>query len=87
MDRYWLLTTTTYGTWLPGDDRGSVTRVREHSGPRELHNQADSPIDGAMPGLQRSAADKMHGRPVRLTEENAVALLAQWRETAGFAAG
>jgi len=21
MDRYWLLTTTTYGTWLPGDSR------------------------------------------------------------------
>ncbi len=23
----WLLTSTTYGTWLPGDPRGSVTSV------------------------------------------------------------
>lgn len=23
----WLFTSTTYGTWLPGDPRGSVTRV------------------------------------------------------------
>ena len=25
--RYWLLTSTTYGTWLPGDERGFVGRV------------------------------------------------------------
>ncbi|HYH63802.1 MAG TPA: hypothetical protein VD866_03795 [Urbifossiella sp.] len=25
----WLLTSTTYGTWLPGDRRGSVTSVRD----------------------------------------------------------
>jgi hypothetical protein len=24
IDRYWFLTWTTYGTWLPGDVRGSV---------------------------------------------------------------
>jgi hypothetical protein len=29
MDRYWLLTRTTYGTWLPGDVRGFVSRVRD----------------------------------------------------------
>src|SRR5947209_816005 len=27
MDRYWFLTWTTYGTWLPGDARGFVGRV------------------------------------------------------------
>ena len=36
MDRYWLLTWHTYGTWLPGDRRGFVGRVREGSGPREV---------------------------------------------------
>ena len=29
--RYWLLTWTTYGTWLPGDDRGFVSPVRKSS--------------------------------------------------------
>ena len=29
-DRHWLLTWTTYGTWLPGDDRGSVVDSRPH---------------------------------------------------------
>jgi REP element-mobilizing transposase RayT len=29
MDRYWLLTSTFYGNWLPGDRRGFVSRVRE----------------------------------------------------------
>ena len=27
--RAWLLSNTTYGTWLPGDRRGSVTSVRD----------------------------------------------------------
>lgn len=25
----WLLTSTFYGQWLPGDERGSVTNVRD----------------------------------------------------------
>ena len=32
MDRYWLLTWTTYGTWLPGDRRGFVSNVLDGSG-------------------------------------------------------
>jgi len=35
MDRYWLLTSTFYGNWLPGDSRGFVSRVREKR-PEEL---------------------------------------------------
>ncbi|MFO0978719.1 MAG: transposase [Planctomycetaceae bacterium] len=34
IDRYWLLTWTMYGQWLPGDPRGSVTRL-------EMPPQAD----------------------------------------------
>jgi len=26
-DRHWLLTWTTYGTWLPGDARGFVSPI------------------------------------------------------------
>ncbi len=29
MFRHWLLTSTFYGTWLPGDRRGFVGRVRD----------------------------------------------------------
>src|SRR5437763_1061534 len=29
MDRYWLLSSTFYGNWLPGDPRGFVSRVRD----------------------------------------------------------
>ncbi len=33
MDRYWPLTWTTYGTWLPGDARGfAVSNVRDGLG-------------------------------------------------------
>jgi hypothetical protein len=30
MDRYWLLTNTLYGTWLPGSERGFVGHVLDH---------------------------------------------------------
>jgi hypothetical protein len=30
MDRYWLLTNTCYGTWLPGKGSGFVGHVWEH---------------------------------------------------------
>ena len=55
MDRYWLITWTTYATWLPGDPRGSVTSVRDGRGPRREQDLPGIPYDGAMPGL-RSAA-------------------------------
>ncbi len=32
MDRHWLVTSTTYGTWTPGDDSGFVSRVRDGDG-------------------------------------------------------
>jgi hypothetical protein len=50
--RYWLLTWTTYGTWLPGDERGFVSPVRENS--YELwrsKNQRGTAYSRSMPGL------------------------------------
>jgi len=67
MDRYWLLTSTTYGTWLPGDFRGFVSNVRDvgandqgadapRSPAREVrHNVPGTPYDADLPGLERSA--------------------------------
>ena len=45
MDRYWLLTWTTYGTWLPGDQRGFVSNVPNGSGPEVRHNIPGTPYD------------------------------------------
>src|SRR5262245_59603021 len=84
MDRYWLLTWTTYGTWLPGDPRGSVTSVRDGPGPRVEHDQPGMPWEGPLPGLYASAQDALKGPPIFLTRDQAEVLLAQFRETTAY---
>jgi len=81
MDRYWLLTWTTYGTWLPGGPRGSVTSVRDGPGPRIEHDLPGTSIDGPMPGLHAAAQAALKGPPIYLVLEQAEALLAQFHET------
>lgn len=73
----WLLTNTTYGTWLPGDPRGSVIRVRDEiaGGGRALTLPASEP-------LRRSARRLMKGAPIYLTRPQAETVLAQFLETA-----
>ena len=89
MDRYWLLTNTCYGTWLPGDRRGFVGRVWEHRPddpahePRVAHELPGTPYDEDVPGLARASHDLMKGQPVQLTVAHADVFLAQVRETAG----
>jgi REP element-mobilizing transposase RayT len=84
----WLLTNTTYGTWLPGDDRGSVTSVRDRrpSDPaittRLEHDRPGEPWEPNLPGLRRSARTQMKGPPIYLTLPQAETLLAQFLETA-----
>ncbi len=82
MDRHWLLTWTTYATWLPGDERGFVSTVRDGPGARVRHNVAGTPFDADLPGLKRSAQDQMRGPPVYLIGDQAPPLLAQFQETA-----
>ena len=92
MDRYWLLSNTCYGRWLPGDPRGFVGHVWEHRDAeppadlRVVHDVPDTPYDEAMPELERAARRRMRGPPVLLTTAHADAALAQFRETAGFRA-
>lgn len=86
----WLFTNTTYGTWLPGDSRGSVTSVREHrsgeepSATRREHDEFGQAYEGSLPGLQRAAAAQMKGPPVLLTLDQALLLLEQFKETAYY---
>jgi hypothetical protein len=63
--RHWLLSNTTYGTWLPGDRRGSVTSVRdrregdEASAFRLEHDMPGEPWEDEIPGLYFAAMRKM----------------------------
>lgn len=80
--RAWLLTWTTYGTWLPGDKRGSVARVRESPGPRRMHNVPGTPYDGPMPGLEAAARRSLKGPPIFLNRAQAERITAQFIESA-----
>ena len=86
----WLLTNTTYGTWLPGDERGSVTSVRDRrvSDPvtrsRVEHDRPGEPWEPSRPGLRRTARALLKGPPIFLTVPQAEAVLAQFLETAEY---
>ncbi len=86
--RAWLLTSTYYGTWLPGDCRGSVTSVRDHrpedplSTVRFEHDLPGEPYEGPIPELERSPRELMKGPPIYLDAAQADLLLAQFQETA-----
>ena len=84
MDRYWLLTWRTYGTWWPGDVRGFVDPVIDETGERVIHNLPGTPVDADNPRLLQYAREVMRGEPVLLTHDHATALLAQFQETARY---
>jgi REP element-mobilizing transposase RayT len=84
MDRYWLLSSSTYGCWLPGDERGFVSTWRDKSGRRIIHNIPGTPYDADMPALKRHAEQLLKGDPIRFTLPHAEALLGQFLETAGY---
>jgi REP element-mobilizing transposase RayT len=83
----WLLSTTFYGHWLPGDPRGFVSRVRDQrpgeqpSSARKEHDQFQTPYDADLPGLARSAQRLLKGEPIQIDVEHAHALRAQFEET------
>ena len=76
---YLFITTTTYAQWLPGDERGFVSRVES-----EIHNKYDSPIDANVPWLKNFTAKHLKGEPVFLNNEQAKVLLEQFQETVAY---
>jgi REP element-mobilizing transposase RayT len=82
MDRYWLLTWTTYGTWLPGDERGFVGRTRDHDGRQTWQNTPGTPARTPNPSLRRIARARMSGAVRRLAPDHARVLLADFCRTA-----
>jgi len=86
----WLITSTTYGTWLPGDKRGFVSRVRDFRSEdyqevephtRVMHNKLDTDYDRAIPGLRTSAQSLLNGDPIYFNNEQAVVVCNQFVAT------
>ena len=82
MDRHWLLTWTTYGTWLPGDRRGFVGRSRDATGRQAWQNIPGTPARAANEKLERVARRRMSGRPIWLDRAHAEIAVADFRGTA-----
>ncbi|QEG37003.1 transposase [Bythopirellula goksoeyrii] len=86
--RHWLLTNTTYGTWLPGNERGSVTSVRDRRPgdpdvvSRIEHDRPSEPWEEHLPGIQRSSTALLKCPPILLSQAKAELLLPQFQETA-----
>ncbi len=84
----WLLTSTFYGQWLPGDPRGSVTNVLDRrpddpdSAIRLEHARPGEEYEEAIPGLQRASLEQLKGPPVTIALPEAEQLLEQFQETA-----
>ena len=84
IERYWFLTWTTYGTWLPGDARGWVGDAVDETGAIVSHNQPHSPPAPPNPKLARSAARRLKSAPIVLTQPQVESLFLQLQETASF---
>ena len=82
----WLITWTTYGSWLPGDPRGFVSAVDDGDGRSVIHNVFGTEYDRNVPKLARFAARRMRGRPIRLTQPQAQIVLQQVHETIAYRA-
>ncbi len=82
IDRFWFLTSTTYGQWLPGDPRGSLSRENiPGESHRKLQNELGVPYSDPMPELNEASRKLMKGDPIFLTLVHAERLLSQFQET------
>ncbi len=82
MDRHWLLTSTMYGNWLPGDARGFVSEYRGTHREKRLDNVPGTPYAKDMPAIQEHARVELKVPPIVLTFEQAEATFRQFYETA-----
>jgi REP element-mobilizing transposase RayT len=83
--RYWLLTWTTYGTWLPGEERGFVSPVRENADEKwRRQNQCGTAYSRSMCGLKRSSQSRLKCSPIYLNIEQAQIVFDQFQETAAY---
>src|SRR4051794_17216923 len=87
---HWLVTSTFYGQWLPGDPRGSVTNVRDrrptdrNCSHRQEHDRPGDDYEPKIPGLQAAARNQLKGPPVYVDLPQAEQLLDQFLETSRY---
>jgi len=67
----WLLTWTTYGSWLPGDERGFVSRAPRQDGAHDIRSDPKTPYDADQPDLEEAAKSRMSGPGVTLDSDHA----------------
>ena len=73
---YWLITWTTYGTWLPGDKRGYVSNSPEASSRLELLNKPKTRFADQNEAWEVRARQLMKGKPIYLTNEQSLVVFA-----------
>ena len=76
----YLLTWTTYGSWLCGDERGFVSDIPDGEGGYSIRNLPGEPYDFDDPSLRASALRHQAGRTVRLGPAAAAVCVAAFRE-------
>jgi len=84
VERYWLITWTTYGTWLPGDERGFVSGVRDQRGDRQIHNLPGTEYERGERGMALHAERTQTSPAVRLTRAQALTVSEQIQATAAI---
>lgn len=84
VDRVWFLTWTTYGTWLPGDERGFVGSAKDEFGEFSTHNEFGSALGKPNEHLRSAAEQQLKANPILLNIHHARALLEQFQETVHF---
>lgn len=82
--RIWFLTWTTYGTWLPGDERGFVSNKFEGAVTENRNNAPGTQYDLGRPVLKWLSKRNQHGASIWLKTVHAEGLQTQFEETAGF---
>jgi len=81
-ERHWLITWTAFGTWLPGDRRGSTSPFRTGAVTHERMNAPGEVAAPSQPALEAWTRRRVDEPPVRLTASDAQVLLRQFHETA-----
>lgn len=83
-NRHWFLTWTTYGSWVPGDPRGSTSATHSLDRKIELHNRP-----GTLPAPPNEAleryAHEIRKHPVVILDRHMAAIIdEQLRDTAAW---
>ena len=81
IDRHWFLTWTTYGSWLPGDERGFVGTERVAPHLRQINNQPHTQPSKPNTQLAQFSKRQLKAPVILLDVDQAHDLFEQFQET------